>query len=256
MDISPNTFRYIAVRRDDRPVRARIREIAAVRISYGYERICKVLRREGWPDNHKRVRRIYREEALNLRHRRRPRLKSSVTREGRADPTAAHECWAMDFVHDELFDRKKIRVLTVVDIWSRFCMALEVKKSFTGLGVAEVLERLRVIDKVKPKAIRVDNGPEFISKDLAQWAGINAVTLDFSRKGKPTDNAFCESFNGSFRAECLSAQWFMSTEDAEEKIAAWRTEYNTYRPHSSISNMTPSEMLQKHNKGPENSNSK
>jgi len=247
VELERNTYRYIHRRRDDRPVRARIKEIARDHIKYGQERIYKRLKREGWPDNHKRVRRIYREEGLNLRTKRPPKVKAAKLRTGRPDPTEINECWAMDFVHDQLFDGRKFRALTVVDIFTRFCLAIEVKKSFTGINVAEVLESLRTLQSIKPKSIRLDNGPEFIGKDLDRWASSNEVTLDFSRKGKPTDNAFCESFNGTFRDECLNTSWFLSLEDAIEKINQWRTEYNTFRQHSSINDMTPEEMAIKHN---------
>ena len=256
VELRQNTFRYNIRRREDRPVRARIKEISATHIRYGQERIYKQLKREGWSDNHKRVRRIYREEGLNLRSKRPPRAKAAATRMGRPDPTEMNECWAMDFVHDQLFDGKKFRSITIVDIFTRFCLAIEVKRSFKGINVVEVLESLKTVQGVKPKAIRLDNGPEFISKDLDRWASLNEVTLDFSRKGKPTDNAYCESFNGTFRDECLNTSWFLSMEDAISKIAKWRTEYNTFRQHSSINDMTPEEMKIKHTKSPKNSNLK
>jgi putative transposase len=245
-----HTFRYVLRSRDDRAIRARIREIAAVRIRYGSERIFKLLRREGWRDNHKRVRRIYREEKLNLRHKR-PRKKiASLHRIMRTEPTEVHECWAMDFVHDNLFDGKKIRALTVVDIFSRFCLAINVQKSFTSSSVANIMESLKSQYRCKPKTIRLDNGPEFIGKELNAWAHFNNVTLDFSRKGKPTDNAFCESFNGTLRDECLNTNWFLSLEDAVSKIESWRVEYNTFRQHSSINDLTPADMMNKHQHQP------
>jgi putative transposase len=232
-------------RRDDTAVRSRIKEIAAVRIRYGHERIYKVLRREGWCDNHKRVRRIYREEGLNLRLKRPRRSKACKWRMDRPVPTNLHECWAIDFVHDQLFDGRKFRALTVVDIFSRYCLAIEVKRTFTSMIVVEVLERLKAQYNVSPETIRLDNGPEFIGKDLDRWASFNNVTLDFSRRGKPTDNSFCESFNGTFRDECLNVNWFMSLDETEEKIEAWRIEYNGFRQHSSIDDMTPEQMMEK-----------
>jgi putative transposase len=240
-----NTFRYICHSRDDAAVRSRIKEIAAVRIRYGEARIYKLLRREGWSDNHKRVRRIYREEGLNLRQKRPRRSKACKWRMDRSEPTKLHECWAMDFVHDQLFDGRKFRALTVVDIFSRYCLSIEVKKPFTSINVVEVMENLKRIYHTVPTTIRLDNGPEFIGKDLDRWASFNNVTLDFSRRGKPTDNSFCESFNGTFRDECLNTNWFMSLEETKEKIEAWRIEYNTFRQHSSINDMTPEEMMKK-----------
>jgi putative transposase len=157
----------------------------------------------------------------------------------------------MDFVHDQLFDGRKIRALTVVDIFSRFCLAINVQKSFTSTSVAQIMETIKIQYGIKPKAIRLDNGPEFIGKELDNWASFNEVTLDFSRKGKPTDNAFCESFNGTFRDECLNTAWFLSIEDAVQKIEAWRVEYNTFRQHSSINDLTPEDMMKKHQRSPE-----
>jgi putative transposase len=241
-----HTFRDVQNKRDDQAIRARIKEIAEVRIRYGEERIYKLLRREGWRDNHKRVRRIYREEGLNLRLKRPHRSKAAVNRMTRPVPTQPHECWAMDFVHDQLFDGRKFRALTVVDIFTRYCLAIEVKKTFTGINVAEAMEALKTKYKTVPKNIRLDNGPEFISKDVDRWASLNHVTLDYSRRGKPTDNAFCESFNGTLRDECLNTSWFLSMNDVTDKINQWRIEYNTFRQHSSINDLTPNEMMKKH----------
>ena len=148
----------------------------------------------------------------------------------------------MDFVADQLFDGRKIRALTVVDNFSRQCVAIHVGQSLKGEDVVGVMDRLRVQHNRVPERIQVDNGSEFISKALDLWAYDNKVTLDFSRPGKPTDNPFIESFNGSFRDECLNAHWFLSLDDAREKIEFWRQEYNTFRPHSSLGGLTPDEV--------------
>ena len=148
----------------------------------------------------------------------------------------------MDFVADQLFDGRKIRALTVVDNFSRQCVAIHVGQSLKGTDVVAVMDRLRVENTGVPKRIQVDNGSEFISKALDLWAYEHGVTLDFSRPGKPTDNAFIESFNGSFRDECLNAHWFLSLEDAREKIEQWREEYNGFRPHSSLGGLTPNQV--------------
>jgi putative transposase len=144
----------------------------------------------------------------------------------------------MDFVSDSLFNGRRFRALTVVDNFSRECLAIEVGQKIRGEDVTKVMNRLKAI-RGMPRSIYVDNGPEFISKELDRWAYENKVILDFSRPGKPVDNAFIESFNGSFRDECLNANWFLSLEDAEEKIETWRREYNEWRPHSSLDNLTP-----------------
>ena len=150
----------------------------------------------------------------------------------------------MDFVSDALFNGRRFRALTIVDNFSRECPGIKVDQSIKGSHVAELLDDMAA-ERGLPKSIRLDNGPEFISKALDQWAYQNQVELDFSRPGKPTDNAFIESFNGSFRDECLNVNWFLSLEDARDKIEAWRQDYNCFRPHSSLGNMTPSEFAEK-----------
>lgn len=253
VDMSRSTLVYENRRRDDSAVRKRIKEIAQTRVRYGSDRIHMLLRREGWPDNHKRVRRIYREEGLNIRSRRPRKAKSAAHRMERPLLSNLDQCWSMDFVHDQLISGRKIRALTIVDNFSRYCYAIEVKTSFKGINVAEVMESLKMKYGVTPKRIQVDNGTEFTSKDFDRWAQTNNVTLDFSRPGTPTDNPFIESFNGSFRDECLNTSWFLSLEDAVEKIEAWRMEYNCFRPHSSLKGMTPDEVITKYQTMPENS---
>lgn len=225
-------------------LRMRIKEIAHARVKYGYERIYILLRREGWHVNHKRVYRIYCEEGLHLRRKRPKRRVASAVRLERPDISNINQCWSMDFVADELFDGKRIRCLTVVDNFSRECLAIHVNKSIKADDVVGVIQRL----KAAPKRVQVDNGSEFISKALDKWAYDNHVTLDFSRPGKPTDNPFIESFNGSFREECLNCHWFMSLTDAQDKIEQWRQEYNFERPHTSLENLTPNEYKLKHQK--------
>jgi len=251
--IGRSALRYRSTRRDEQPLRERIKEIAVSRVRYGQDRIFMLLRREGWPDNHKRVRRIYREEGLNLRNKRPHRSKAAAHRIERPQISNLDQCWSMDFVHDQLFNSRKLRALTIVDNFSRYCYAIKVKTSFKGINVAEVMESLKMKYGVTPKRIQVDNGSEFTSKDFDRWAQTNNVTLDFSRPGKPTDNPFIESFNGSFRDECLNTSWFLSMEDAIEKIETWRIEYNGFRPHSSLNGKTPDEVMKQHQTMPENS---
>lgn len=224
-------------------VRTRIREIAETRVRYGVWRIYILLRREGFRDNHKRVHRIYKEEGLNLRSKRPRRNKAAAHRLERPDLTNLQQCWSMDFVADQLFDGRKIRCLTIVDNFSRYCHAIRVGKSIKGIDVVEVLERLKRENGTVPQRIQVDNGSEFISKDFDRWAYENKVVLDYSRPGKPTDNPFIESFNGSFRDECLNVNWFLSLDDAYEKISNWVQEYNDFRPHSSLEGLTPAEVV-------------
>jgi putative transposase len=221
----------------------RMKEIAAVRIRYGFRLGYILLRREGFKDNHKRVYRIYKEEGLNLRIKRPRRSKASANRMERPDISTINQVWSMDFVADQTFNGRKFRALTIVDNYSRKCIAIHTQQSIKGDDVVSVLDRIKEVDGYKPERIQVDNGSEFISKSLDKWAYENAVTLDFSRPGTPTDNPFIESFNGSFRDECLNTNWFLSLEDAEEKIEVWRNDYNEFRPHSSLNDLTPDEIF-------------
>ena len=212
-------------RREDRPLRQRIKEIAASQVRYGLWRIYILLRREGFKDNHKRVHRIYKEEGLHLRSKR-PRLnKAAAHRLERPELSSLHQCWSMDFVQDQLFDGRKFRCPTVVDNFSRYCHAIRIGKAIKGIDVVEVMEALKKENGLVPKRKQVDNGSEFISKEFDKWVYENGVTLDYSRPGKPTDNPFIKSFNGSFRDECLNTHWFLSLDDAYEKINRWVDEF-------------------------------
>jgi putative transposase len=157
----------------------------------------------------------------------------------------------MDFVMDALFDGRRFRALTLVDNFSRECLEIEVGASLKGEDVVHVMERMKLVRGSLPKRIKVDNGSEFISKALDKWAYQNNVALDFSRPGKPTDNAFIESFNGSFRDECLNVNWFLSLEDAREKITVFKEDYNHFRPHSALGNLTPIEAMDRHHQARE-----
>jgi putative transposase len=214
------------------------------RVPYGHWRIYILLRREGWRDNHKRVYRVYREEGLNLRSKRPRRNKAAAHRLARLDNNSLYQCWSMDFVSDTLFDGRKFRALTIVDNYSRECLGIFCGQSLKGADVVAALEHIRTERGLIPERIQTDNGSEFISKEVDRWAYDNEVTMDYSRPGKPTDNPFVESFNGSFRDECLNAHWFISLEDAAEKIEAWRIEYNHYRPHSSLNDLSPMEFIE------------
>lgn len=244
MRLSITVYYYQSRRNPDTALRKRIHEIAQSRIRYGYLRIHTLLIREGWHVNRKKVYRIYCEEGLNLRSKRPRRRVAAAHRMERPELTQSNQCWSMDFVADELFNGRRFRSLTVVDNFSRECLAIHVDQNIRGEQVVEVMEGLRHLNKRCPDRIQVDNGSEFISKALDKWAYENKVVLDFSRPGKPTDNPFIESFNGSFRDECLNTNWFLSLEDARAKIEAWRIDYNEYRPHSSLANLTPKEFCQ------------
>jgi len=167
---------------------------------------------------------------------------SAARRVERPEPEQQNESWSIDFVSDSLFDGRRFRALTLVENFSRECLAIRAAPKLHGSDVAEILDEVAET-KGKPNRIFLDNGPEFISKALDLWAYQAGVTLDFSRPGKPTDNAYIESFNGSFRDECLNVNWFLSIDDARTKIEAWRQEYNAFRPHSSLGDRTPEQFL-------------
>jgi putative transposase len=221
LQIDPKTYRYKSRRPGQAGLEQRIKEICQTRVRYGYRRVHVMLRREGWVVNHKKVHRIYNELGLQLRKKSPKRRVKAKLRADRKEAVGPNETWAMDFVHDQLATGRKLRILTVVDTFSRFSPAIDPRFSYRGEDVVQTLER--VCKSIGyPETIRVDQGSEFISRDLDLWAYQNDVTLDFSRPGKPTDNAFIESFNGRFRAECLNTHWFLSLADAREKLEHWR----------------------------------
>jgi len=163
-------------------------------------------------------------------------------REGRTDARQVNETWAMDFVHDQLATGSKLRVLTVVDLFSRYSPVIDPRFSYRAEDVVQTLERTCAMTGY-PKSIRVDQGSEFVSRDLDLWAYAKGVTLDFSRPGKPTDNAYIEAFNGRFRAECLNTHWFLTLDDARSKLEDWRRYYNEERPHGAIGHIAPITLL-------------
>ncbi|NIM96807.1 MAG: IS3 family transposase [candidate division Zixibacteria bacterium] len=240
MEFARSTIRYESLADPQIALRMRLRELAMSRVGYGYRRLHILLWREGWNVNHKRVYRLYREEGLAMRSKPPRRRRACLKRKLRPLAFEKNECWSMDFMSDQLFDGRRIRVLTIVDNHTRESLAIHVSQRIRGCEVVEVLERA-VKEHGKPQTIQVDNGPEFISKDVDLWAYWNHVKLDFSRPGKPTDNAYIESFNARFRLECLNEHWFLSLEDAREKIEVWRRDYNETRPHSSLGNVSPEE---------------
>jgi putative transposase len=221
-----------------------MREIAEQRKRFGSPRIGVMLKREGWKVNHKKIERIYAEEKLALRRRKR-RMKMVGPRVPMAVPVRPHKHLSMDFVQDRLMNGRKLRTLTIVDNFSRECPALEVDTSLGGRRVVRVLERL-VERHGAPEAITIDNGTEFDSKVMDEWAFKRKVKLDFICPGKPNENAFVESFNGKFRDECLNQHLFKTIEHARSVIEDWRVDYNEERPHSSLEDLTPKEFMEKY----------
>jgi putative transposase len=233
-----STFHYRSRRPEQAPLRKRIREIAQTRVRYGYRRIHVLLRREGWMINAKRVRRLYCLEGLQMRLKPPRRRVMAKLRDDRSAATAPNQVWAMDWIYDQLFDGRRIWVLTMVDTFSRICPALRVCR------VADAAEVVSALDEAvrrygTPGRIRVDQGCQFTSRELDLWAYSQGVVLDFSRPGKPTDNAHAEAFNARFRAECLNEHWFLDLDDARAKVESWRVDYNEVRPHSAIGDRPP-----------------
>jgi putative transposase len=238
LSVDTSTYHYKSRRRGQADLEQRIKEIAETRMRYGYRRVHVVLQREGWMTNIKRTYRLYTALGLQLRNKTPRRRVKAKLREDRCPASQPNQTWAMDFVHDQLAIGKKIRVLTVVDIFSKFSPVVDPRFSYRAEDVVMTLERIcRHLGY--PRTIRVDQGTEFVSRDLDLWAYAKGVTLDFSRPGKPTDNAFIEAFNSKFRSECLNAHWFMSLDDARSKMEDWRRYYNEERPHSGIGQKVP-----------------
>lgn len=239
MSLSVSVYRYQPLPDTDARVRQRLRELAEQRKRFGSPRLHILLKREGLVINHKRTERLYREEGLALR---RKRKRKGATGVRVVSPAAErpNQHWSMDFVMDSIVTGRRFRALTIVDDYTRECPAIEVDTSLGGARVVQVLERI-VEARGLPEIITVDNGPEFIGKALDAWAYRRGVRLNFISPGKPIENAYIESFNGRFRDECLNTNWFLSLKQAREVIEAWREDYNRVRPHSSLNNQTPTE---------------
>jgi putative transposase len=242
--ITRRAYRFKAGKDRNQELRQRLRKLAEEKRRWGCPLLYQLLRREGFQVNHKRVERLYREEGLSLRRRRRRKNLSRV-RVVSEPPDGANQTWAVDFVHDTLANGRCFRVLTIIDQWSRESPALEVDFSLTGERVAMVFSRLSETRGL-PAVIQSDNGSEFSSRHLDQWAYEHGVRLQFIEPGKPIQNAFIESFNGRFREECLNEHVFVSLADARRKIEQWRIVYNQARPHSSLGYLTPHEFATRH----------
>jgi putative transposase len=234
------TFRYRTQKDPRTALRMRIREIAQIRVRYGYRKIRVLLNREGWNVGKYLVERLYREEGLTLQQRRKRRRRVAEHRRERFHPSGPNQVWSMDFVADQLADGRRFRALTVVDIYTRECLAIEAGQKLKGEDVVRVLGRIK-LQRGVPNMLYCDNGSEFSSQAMDLWAYQNGVRIAFSRPGKPTDNAFVESFNGTLRAECLDTHWFKTMTDTQQTVETWRQEYNESRPHRALGEKTPSE---------------
>jgi len=237
MTMAVTTYRYRSQRTDE-PLRTRLVKLAREKPRFGYRRLQVLLRRSGERVNHKRLHRVYREAGLAIRRKKR----KHCVREGKPllVRTSANQEWALDFVHDAVECGRTIRVLSVVDAYTRECLALEVDTSFASRRVTRVLEAI-VAERGQPLAIRCDNGPELTSRHFLAWCIERQIELVHIQPGKPTQNAHVESFHGRLRDECLAVSCLQNLFDARRKIAAWRVDYNEERPHSSLGYRTPKE---------------
>ena len=223
----------------DRALRAQLRGLARQHPRYGYRRVCALLRGSGTLVNAKRVYRLWRAEGLCLPKRRsRRRIRPSGER---AVPAGRpNHVWAYDFVHDSCANGQKLKILTVVDEWTRECLAVEVAGRMTAAGVIQVVQRL-IQQHGAPSFIRSDNGPEFVAKAIKTWLVRSGIQTTYSEPGKPWQNGTNESFNGKLRDECLNLEWFRHRLEARVVIEQWRRQYNEQRPHSSLRYQTPTQ---------------
>ena len=235
MGMAASSYRY-QTRRCDEPLRAQLVELAREKPRFGYRRLHVLLQRCGERVNHKRVHRVYREAGLMVRRKKR----KHCVREGSplAVRTAANQEWALDFVHDAVECGRTIRVLSVVDAYTRECLGLEVDTSFASRRVTRVLEQI-VAERGVPLAIRCDNGPELTSRHFLAWCIERKIELVHIQPGRPMQNGQVESFHGKLRDECLNVSWFQNLFDARRKIAAWQKEYNEERPQAACSTGRP-----------------
>ena len=232
------TYRYKPGAKDDGGIRERLRVFAAQRPRFGVPRLTVLLRQELGTVNHKRVERMYREEGLQLPRKKGKKRGTNNRANALFVPSRPNERWSMDFMSDSLCDGRRFRILTVVDDFTRECVATEVDTGITGERVIRTLRRLEETRGL-PGMLVTDNGPEFTSKAMLAWSQPAGVRLHFIDPGRPVQNAFIESFNGKLRDECLNQHWFVSLEEARRIIKSWRMDYNTTRPHSSLGYMTP-----------------
>jgi len=235
LNVAESSQRYVS-RRNDEELRTSLVEVAREEPKWGYRRLRLKLEAKGMVVNHKRVYRVYREAGLLIRRKRRKRLRRAGFT--RPELTGANQEWAMDFVHDAAESGRKFRVLSVIDVYTRECLALEVDTGFPGPRMTRVLEAI-VAERGAPEALRCDNGPEFTSRHFLAWALEKKIEVVHIEPGKPVQNAHVESFHGKLRDECLNASWFGNLWEARTKIAGWKKKYNEERPHSSLGYVPP-----------------
>lgn len=243
--LRPSTFYYkSSTSRDDSQLKEKILEVAKQRVRWGCPRIYQIVRRDGFKDNYKRVERLYAEMDLSIRKRPKKKMRGHL-RLVLPEPQKPNHIWSMDFVSESLFDQRRFRCFNIVDDFTRENILIHPDRSIKSEKIVSIFNRLK-ITRGLPKMIVCDNGPEFISQNLDIWAYQNKVELKFIQPGKPTQNAYIESFNGKFRDECLNQHWFLNLEEARYEIELWRKDYNENRPHSSLRYKTPNEFAKEY----------
>lgn len=237
------TCRY-RLKIQDGAIERRLKELAGKRLAFGYRRLHALLKREGHKINHKRVYRLYKKNCLAKRKRKRKRYPIRYRRP-LEEATRPNQRWAMDFMSDSCENGRKLRVLNVLDIFGRECLASRVGHSLPSTRVIDTLDDL-ALERGLPDVITMDNGPEYTSKIIQEWAEEKGVRFDYITPGKPTENGYVESFNGKFREECLDQHWFRNLAEASTIIEEWRKDYNEERPHSGLGYQTPKEFIEKY----------
>ena len=243
LNVDRSSVRYQSIRPDDAGLRVAMKQVATERRRFGYRRIHVMLQRQGIVMNQKKLRRLYREENLQVR-KRGGRKRALGTRRPMVLPSCANERWSLDFVSDALTDGRKFRVLAVVDDYSHECLSLMADASLSGLRVTRELNAL-IARRGRPQTIVSDNGTELTSMAILKWCQDTGIEWHYIAPGKPMQNGLVESFNGSFRDECLNESLFSSLAEARNQITIWKEDYNTHRPHSSLGNITPNEFAMK-----------
>ena len=238
LEVDRGSYRYEAAPDHNGKLREELLALARRKPRYGYRRLWAMLTRQKWDVNPKRVYKLYREEGLAVRRRRRKHLIRVAPAAARL--TAPNQEWALDFVSDSLASGRGIRTLTLVDSFTRECPVIAVDTGLSSRKVTRTLEKV-LLDRGAPRALRCDNGPEFTSRHFLAWCEEKGISLIHIQPGKPMQNGHIESFNGRFRDECLNANWFLNLAEARSRIESWRREYNTERPHSSLAYRTPEE---------------
>ena len=243
LHFSRKSYYYKSVKTSDDEVIEALNRFADKHPGYGFWKLFHVLRRQGYPWNHKRVYRVYTMLKMNLRRRARKRLPKRI-KHPLTIPNQSNEIWSMDFMSDTLWDGTRFRILNIIDDYNREALAMEVDTSINAKRVVRVLNRL-VQERTLPREIRVDNGPEFMSNIFTLWCQENGIQIRFIQPGKPVQNAFIERFNGSYRSELLNMYVFKTLKDARQLTGDWKRTYNFERPHVALNNQTPIEFINK-----------